>query len=306
MAYNDDISDNEIRIIGVDNVDTSTVESNVNGGDQNEPVQRPRNKWKWFAIGLILLILIVLSCLLTLFHSNNKRIVVEEIVDTIQAVSDKTETAEMELKTKASLTIREDTINDINLIIFTPEGYKAELKVGAIDTLDKSIMLCAQAADIRSDNGEIVSAYVLDGEPLSRGIAKKGFCAIIDDAITLGMAEETPLYERVVESKGDFFRQYPLVHDSQMQENKPKGKAIRNALCILNGKVCVIRSANIESFHDFAQALQDIGVTEAISLTGSNATFIVNDNDGNFTNYGTFEKSYENINYIIFRKKSQQ
>jgi len=302
MTYFDDINDNEIRIIGAENVESSHVDDNVNGADGNEPNNPKRNKWKWFAIGLTLLIVIVLTSLLTLFHSNNKRIVVEEIVDTVQAKSDKTETAETKTDIKASLTIKEDTINDIRLMIFTPEGYKPELKIGAIDTLDKSIMMCVQAADIRGDNGEIVSAYVLDGEPLSRGVAKKGFCAIIDDAITLGMAEETPLYERVVESKGDFFRQYPLVHDSQMQENKPKGKAVRNALCILNGKVCIIRSTDIESFHDFAQALQDIGVTEAISLTGANATFIVNDNNGKFTNYGTTEMSYKNINYIIFRK----
>lgn len=301
---NFDISDNEIRIIGAEtSMPHQSLPSHDDDGEKEKPEEKKKSLWKWVAIGMIALFLLILGLIFsTILFSNNKRIVVEEIVDTVQTNTEITETVEPAENIKAELIIKEDTINDIEFTILTPQGCKAELHIGAVDTLDKSVVLCAQAADIRGDNGEIVCAYILKGELKSRGIAKKGFCAIIDGSVTLGMAEETPLYERVVEAEGDFFRQFPLVHDSQMQENKSKGKAIRNALCILNGKACIIHTKDKESLHDFAQALQDYGVTEAISLTGSDATLFGRTDDGAFQNLGKFSNYYKNQNYIIFRK----
>lgn len=303
MTQIQDISDNEIRIIGANT--TPTTLQTPEPVDGEGPERNPRNnKWKWIALTLCALIIAIAIIFITAYNTINKRIVVEPIpaVDSSLVATDKTETA-IPVKTSPEVTIKEDTINDITVTILTPKGCKAELHVGAVDTLDRSILLCAQAADVRGDNGEIVSAYILKGEPLSRGIAKKGFCAIIDGAVTLGMSEETPLYERVVDTNGDFFRQYPLVHDSVMQENKPKGKAIRKALCILDGDVCIITSNDRESFHDFAQALKDYGVTEAIALTGSDATLFARTKEGILHNYGKIDNNYKNINFIIFKEK---
>ena len=74
-------------------------------------------------------------------------------------------------------------------------------------------MLVAQAADVRRDNRQIVGAYVINGEMLSRGKAKSGFCAIIGDEVMIGVAQTTPLLERATEENGFFFRQYPLVYE---------------------------------------------------------------------------------------------
>jgi len=303
MTQFQDISDNEIRIIGANNTSVSTQVPEPDNGDGNN--QRKNNKWKWIALTLTAIIIALAIIFITAYNTSNKRIVVEDIpsADSMVVSIDKCETAIPSEVITPEVTIKEDTINDITITILTPKGYKTELQIGNIDTLDTNILLCAQAADVRGDNGEIVSAYVLKGEPMSRGIAKKGFCAILDGAITLGMAEETPMYERVVEGRGDFFRQYPLVHDSQMQENKPKGKAIRKALCILEGEVCIICSNDRESFHDFAQALQDYGVTEAIALTGADATLFARTENGTMHNFGRIGSRYKNINYIVFKKK---
>ena len=48
--------------------------------------------------------------------------------------------------------------------------------------------LTKQAADIRADNGKIVGAFVLKGDPLSWGLSKRGYCGIIDGKLTVGVA----------------------------------------------------------------------------------------------------------------------
>lgn len=306
MTEYQEFSDNDIQILGTvktQSHDCPTKDESGNGGDVNNDSGKNGNKWKYVAIVLALLIIATAVLVLALPYTNKKRLSIEPVADTIIIANEITESAKPVDIQEAYINVKQDTINDIVIDIFTPVGCKPELYIGDIDTLDTSILLCAQAADVRGDNGMIVSACVYKGEIVSRGIAKKAFCAIIDGEITLGMAEETPLYERVIESQGDFFRQYPLVHDSMMQENKPKGKARRKALCMLDGKVCIIASQSDESFHDFAQALQDYGVSEAIALVGADSTLFYFDRENVFHNLGIIDNDkYENINYIVFKK----
>ncbi len=60
------------------------------------------------------------------------------------------------------------------------------LHIGRIDKTDTSIVYVAQAADVRADNGGIVGAFVLNGEPIAWGLSKKGFCASINGKVTVG------------------------------------------------------------------------------------------------------------------------
>ena len=85
-----------------------------------------------------------------------------------------------------------------------------ELIVGVLDIHDKSIILTTQAADFRADNGKISGAYVVKGKPLSWGLSKKGYSGIIDRKITVGVADNSPLFEEATEKGGFFLRQYPL------------------------------------------------------------------------------------------------
>ena len=124
-----------------------------------------------------------------------------------------------------------DTINDIPLDIYIPHNAVPELVLGVPDIHDKSIVLTTQAADIRADNGKIVGAFVLKGKPLSWGLSKRGYCGIIDGNITVGVADNSPMFEEATEKGGYFFRQYPLVDNGVLVENEPKGKSVRKALC---------------------------------------------------------------------------
>lgn len=197
---------------------------------------------------------------------------------------------------------RDTTVNGMRLIILTPHDAVPTLEVGNDVVNDTTVILAAQAADIRSDNGKIAGAYVVKGELLSKGEAKAGYCSIVNGEVNIGVADATPMLEQALESEGYFFRQYPLVAAGQLIENKPQGKAKRKALAEIDGTICVVASADRLSFHDFSQALIDAGARNAIYLVGAYSTTFYTDRDGVRHNIGNvYENAPANINYIVWR-----
>ena len=182
------------------------------------------------------------------------------------------------------------------------------LHVGAIDKNDTTIVYAAQAADVRADNGNIVGAFVLAGEPLAWGLSKKGYCASINGNVTIGVAENSPLFEEATKQKGYFFRQYPLVSNGRLIDNEPKGKSIRRAICEQDGRVFMVETVTRESFHDFAQALVDLSIDNAIYLVGSSAYGWAIDANGTKHEFGKDDyytgrkKMPKNISYLVWRK----
>ncbi len=205
--------------------------------------------------------------------------------------------------------IRDTLVNDISLRIYIPHNAELSLHVGRMDKQDTSVIYTAQAADVRADNGGIVGAFVLKGTPLSWGLSKKGFCASINGEVTIGVAENSPLFEQATDEGGYFFRQYPLVNNGQLVDNEPKGKSIRRGICNRQGEIFMIETGTPESFHDFAQVLVDLGVNQAIYLVGSSAYGWAIDENGNRHEFG--DDNYykgrrrmpKNTSYIVWRRK---
>jgi hypothetical protein len=164
----------------------------------------------------------------------------------------------------------EVAVNGKTLKVWQFDGGYAELRIGAVNAEEQDVIFATQAADIRSDNRGIVGAFVDKGELVSKGQAKKGYCAIIDGKVVLGAAEHSPYLEEAIEKDGYFFRQYPLVYDGLVIDNKPKGAALRRALCERNGEIIVVECDHI-TFHDFAQTLADFDVQNAIYLVGADS-----------------------------------
>ena len=200
-------------------------------------------------------------------------------------------------------TIKTDTIvNGVGLSILTPDNAIPILEIGNEFLTDPTIVLIAQAADVRGDNGGIVGSFVVNGELVSKGEAKAGFCSIINGNVTVGVADATPMFEQALMSDGYFFRQYPLVVGGQIVENKPKGKSIRKALVELDGKISVIVSDERLTFHDFSKALTDVGVSNAIYLVGGDSYGRYMDARGaSFTFGHEWDKGIDNVNYIVWR-----
>lgn len=297
-----DIKDTEFRIIGQSSMPA-------------EPQREPRKTWLWILLGA--LALVVLGVLVfggrssenethveeeiiedVVFEPMNEIKVPEEFQEPLKPLGDYSDTTLVKPYTEHL----RDTINDIPIDIYIPHNAVPELMIGVPDLHDKSIVMTTQAADIRADNGKIVGAFVKKGEPLSWGLSKKGYCGIIDGKVTVGVADNSPLFEEATEKGGHFFRQYPLVNNGVLVENEPKGKSIRKALCDRNGEIMVIMTQTPESFHDFAQALVDMKVDNAIYLVGASSFGYFRDRYDHLAiicnKYG---RGYRYENFIVWR-----
>ena len=289
-----DIRDDEIRVIGEDD------KAKFNG-------------WKWLLLLLAGIVIgLVVWALLPQKHEDPKEDpeqgVFEPGNDSVEQTVVKLPLAKAEDNGKAFIEMIDTTINDIPLRLYMPHQVTMSLHLGAIDRNDPSIIFTAQAADIRADNGGIVGAFVLEGEPKAWGLSKKGYCAIINDTVTVGVADNSPLFEEATEKGGYFFRQFPLVDKGSLVENELKGKAVRRALCDRGGEIFTVETLSIESFHDFSQALVDLGVDNAIYLVGANAYGWATDVDGQRHEFGDpnpkTSKKWRNINYLVMRSKT--
>ena len=254
-----EISDNEIRVIGTDSEDVAKAS---------------KRHGKAIIIAAIVVAAAIIAALL-IWHHNDIKSPEKAFFDSSTVETDaqpNIRTIDSDPDTIVGITMRDTTVNDIPLKIFTPHNLHARLHVGELNyaTADTNIVLALQAADIRADNLEIVSAFVLNGETLAKGSSKLGYCALINDTVTIGVDSATALYEEAIEKGGDFFRQYPLVKNGNIVENKIKNKAIRRALAEIDGHITVVATSSRESLHDFAQALVDIGVNTAVNLVGGN------------------------------------
>lgn len=298
MRQNKDIDENEIRVIG-DKGDASGVSVRA---------------WlKWTIWGLMAVGLVV-ACVLFALNGKKETGVEKDVVNqsyfepvpevVIPAKSEFTRLGmRVDSLAEGFVQIKDTTINDILLRIYIPHNATMTLHVGKADKNDASIIFAAQAADIRRDNKKIVGAFVLKGTPLAWGLSKTGYCAIINNKITIGVADNSPLFETATETEGYFFRQYPLVNNGELVENEPKNKSIRRSLCDRRGEIMMVESLTEESFHDFAQALVDLGVTNAIYMVGSSSFGWAVDGDNNRLEFGLESRNLpKNTSYIIWRK----
>ena len=286
MTKISDINDNEIRVIGGDGGD---------GGKKRTPW------WVWVVAGVVAVAIAVIA----LYPKPQP----EETVTPSPDTSAVTETAgiwysNVDANMPSATVITDTVIDSLHLNILTPYNAVPELHVGRLDTNDRSIILAAMAADLRRDNGKIVGAFVLAGDPLSWGLSKKGYCAIIDGRITLGVAENSPLFEQATEQGGYFFRQYAAVDNGVMVVNNPENAAFRRALCLLDGKVCIVTCNDRVLMNDFSASLVKLGVSEAILLVGGSADGWCRTEDGSLvTANSDYAQKAKYMNHIVFRKQ---
>ena len=286
MTKMSDINDNEIRVIGGDGGD---------GGKKRIP------RWVWVLVGIVAVAIAVLA-----LYPNSQP---EKPQTSSPDTSAETETAgiwysNVDANMPSATVISDTVIDSLHLNILTPYNAVPELHVGRLDTNDRSIILAAMAADLRRDNGKIVGAFVLAGEPLSWGLSKKGYCAIIDGRITLGVAENSPIFEQATEQGGYFFRQYAAVDNGVMVTNNPENAAFRRALCLLDGKVCIVTCNDRVLMNDFSASLVKLGVSEAILLVGGTADGWCRTEDGSIMRANSdYVQNAKYMNHIVFRKQ---
>ncbi|MCQ2287052.1 MAG: hypothetical protein MJZ76_09330 [Bacteroidales bacterium] len=286
----DAMSDNEIRILG---------------GDHHPNVAKTEKKGfffhrYWKPILLCLLLLFVVLAVILYFSKSANNSSQPSPTDVSEITSEK-KIVESTIN-NAFIQVNDTVINDIPLQIIVPKGCKIGLHMGNFPQ-DTNILLFVQAADIRADKKIPAGAFVYNGEVISKGHSKYGFCAIIKEQVTIGRQLETTLFERAVEENGCFFRQYSLISNGQFIEIPPKGKAIRRALCLYHGELRIITTTDRESFHDFTQALIDLGIEEALALVGGDAILQYKNSENEIIKQGNpLAKQIKTNNYLIWKK----
>ena len=281
-----DIQDTEIRVIG-------------------ESSSSPKRKWGWIILAAALMIGVIASIIAFSRTSSQEEVGVFEKA-THQAIPHPLRgwIQSLDSITDICVITKDTTVNDIPMRLYVPLNMTPRLEVGytCIDDTANNMLLW-QAADVRADNQKIVGAFVLRGKPLSWGLSKKGYCGIIGDQVTIGVADNSPLFEQATEVGGYFFRQYPLVSNGVLVENELKSQSTRRGLCELEGKVVIVETYTPESLHDFSQALVDIGTTNAIYLVGSSAIGWHRNLDGVGVASGQWEpRVYKNVSFIVWSK----
>jgi len=294
-----DINDDEIRII-----------SSENKANESRLTAQSRSRKLIFILSASIgaLLLIGLLCF-ALRHDESDKNADELVLVTNNDTAAKNDTQSITTDTIASVpmakgyvAISDTIVNRVPLSIFKPINATPSLYIGTDVLNDSTVVFVVQAADVRADNGGIVGAYVKEGELISKGQAKSGFCAIIGGKLIIGVADSTPFLEQALETDGYFFRQYPLVVANQVVENKPKGESLRKALAELNGQTVVIMSKEKMTFHDFSQSLVDLGVTNAIYLVGSTGYGFAIGHEGEKVEFGRkSNKKHPNTNYIVWK-----
>lgn len=311
----DNTSDDDFRVITKKNCDTASSEQ-TSGGN-------PKRRWGLLLAFLALLAIASICVVMSLLPSDEENSADEKKVfePELQEVQDTADvTAESVVRrpfstcsdtVKTAFTeVLDKTANDVEMLIFIPHNATPRLRVGEPLEKDLSIVFATQAADLRADNGKIVGAFVCAGEPLSWGLSKKGFCSVIDSVVTIGMSENSPLFEEATEKGGYFFRQYALVSNGRMVYNNLRNKSERKALCKRGDEVFVAVTKHKESMHDFALALVDMGVDNAIYLVGSRSYFFFRDKEGTCKpvygrpKFSRTRSRYTNVNYIEWVAKN--
>ncbi len=125
---------------------------------------------------------------------------------------------------------------------------------------------------------------------------------MINGEITLGNTINDNIKEHCIARNGDFFRQYALVMNGEIQENRLRGKAIRRALAQQNNDFYIVESVNRESLYDFSEALADMGFTNALYLVGGSSYAWWRESSQTTHELGKSDKNpLPNTNYLILK-----
>ncbi len=284
---NNEIQDNEIRILG-----SGTLDSPEHGKKGRTP------KWVWVVVASALLLAVGLLALIGNLYINGyfnfQKFTPTRDIEPITLLKDNSQ--------PAYVTVVDTLVGDSKLRIFYPHNAMPALHVGPLDAADTDVVSATQAAVIRGDNDQILGSFVMDGEKLARGNTVKGFCAVIGNQISIGYSKNTALVDQAVDSDGHFFRQYCLVAEGMPVYNNQERKFIRRALCTREGRVFIVETLTSTSMSDFSHTLIDMGVEYAVNLVGTKTYGWYTDRNGTRHEFTSRpNKVPENTSYLVWR-----
>jgi len=309
--------------------ETKEIRYGETNPEEDEIIYKPRrfhlkkihlSWWNWCILAAIVVIPWMIVLILHLTKENIEPEQVETIVkETIKEVKE-----EVIINTNVLTVQDSSSVGDAytEIIDTTFDGYQMhlyqvhygipELHVcngTPIDTTDTNIVFAARAADLEKGTKRIIGDFIVKGNILSEGsIRKEGFCAIIDNNITLGVERSTPFEDQAVKGNGYFFRNAPLIYNKVrcLYEGEYNQASTRRALCSYNSNIVFIEVESI-TMTEFIDLLSDFGVKSAIYMVGSKEGHgFCRDKEGKLRQWGVcraWKNDFKNINYLIWKAK---
>lgn len=256
--------DDEIEILG------PRTPRSERGTGREEPSPKSSRRWLQWCLLALLLVLVAVAAYFWLsrgYKPQTPSPFVEKKQEFNELQHKVEQASPLDSILEARIVREEKVVNDLKLNIYLLQNLKAGLSVGLPhDSIKSELLMLIQATDVRGDNGDILGECVIDGKALTRGKKPLGYVALLSGKISLGVDSTSTMYESLQMAGGSMFRQYSLVSKARMQSNNIKGQNYRRALAIRGEQLYLIESADKLSVHDFSEALQDLGLDEAIFL----------------------------------------
>ena len=197
---------------------------------------------------------------------------------------------------KSDLYQIETTINGVHLHLTHVINMDASMTIDTASYDADNVRVMAAAA-VSNGNDDII----MEGKALALGKKHEGFCAIVNGNISIGKTGNDDVAHYCTERKGFFFRQELLLSNGELQPSLEKGKAVRCALAKQGNDVYVVITDGEESLHDFADAMKDAGVTDAILLADNPLLQYKQEEESVVHRSSTNVINSEETSYLIFK-----
>ena len=200
-----------------------------------------------------------------------------------------------------------DSILGVALDFYAIHGLKASIEFEEPDTADASVYLYCRSADHKAD-GKYLGSLVVEGVEKQSDRSRLGYMAMADGKMVIGISRSEKVKDFVQNRGGSFFRQFILVSDGVIPTRfYLHGKVERRAIGRINDQLYYIATRHKETLYDFADALREYGVIDAIYITGGTDYSFYRDKDrirhdiGDPTDY-PHKKWKGIIPWLVFRK----
>ena len=254
-------------VIVIDETDESTVEQHDTEtpvisieSDEEEDTSQPSSSHrhsKW-PVAVVSVLLTAAICMMAAFGYRYYRRYINIGVpvsvtskENIGKLAELPSVDEMPGVVKSSDSILGVAINMYQLI-----GLKAEITFTEPAVDDTDVYLYSRCCDQTSydpESNSYLGSLVQNGKELQSDNSRLGYCAMANDNIVIGIAQDEKVKDYCIEQKGSFFRQFILVSDGVLPGRfYLHGKVERRALARMGKKLFYVESKGKETMWDFA------------------------------------------------------
>lgn len=166
--------------------------------------------------------------------------------------------------------LKQDTL-DLSLVFYMPHNCRVSFTNQRPDSNSEYIALSVAAAFTASNLKDVVGDYICKGQlHPNKSDVETGFCLILKDTIIIDSLSSSTVYKAMAQKQsGAYFQQMLILKGGDTVECtifRKQKPTFRRCLAIYNGRGVVIESVDRLTFENFANALKEVGIKDAIYL----------------------------------------